>query len=339
MRRAASRLAKRLSPALVALAVLVAGPSVAAPARCQGTDLVGVLRDEDPARYAAFEAAGRRTPDAEGLLWRLEKPGLPPSHLFGTIHLSDDRLKPLPAPAAQAIAGARLVLVEPKEVSDPQATAEAQMAAGRRALRPGGGALFRVPERDRRAVINLLAARGVPETSAQRLEPWFLAMLATAPSCEIARIDQGEINVDQMVVEAARAAGIKVEGLEGADEQMATLASASEDLALRVLVDTARLGPDFADYIETTVNLYLDRRMGFLGAALREFTLGGTRMITQLDYLDSVMGERNARMHDRSREAFAEGGVFMAVGALHLVGEDGLVERLRRDGYAVTRVW
>ncbi|MFD1333834.1 TraB/GumN family protein, partial [Methylopila musalis] len=129
MRRAASRLAKRLSPALVALALLAAGPAHAAPARCQGNDLVAALREEDPSRYAAFEAEGRRTPDAEGLLWRLEKPGLPPSHLFGTIHLSDDRLKPLPAPAAAAISGAGLVLVEPKEVADPQATAAAQMAA------------------------------------------------------------------------------------------------------------------------------------------------------------------------------------------------------------------
>ncbi|GLK80183.1 TraB/GumN family protein [Methylopila turkensis] len=337
MIRAASHPAKRIAAALLALA-LSGGAAHAAPA-CQGSDLVGALRDEDPEAFAAFEAAGRRTPDAEGLLWRVEKGGAPPSFLFGTIHSSDDRLKPLPQPALDAIAAARLVLVEPREISDPQAGVAAQRAAGRRALRPQGGALFLVPERDRRAVINLLAARGVPELTAQKLEPWFLAMLATAPSCEIARIDRGELNVDQLVVEAARAAGVRVEGLEDAEEQFATLASVDPELALRVLIDTARLGPLFADYVETTLNLYRDRRMSFLAAALRDAKLGGERMVTQIDYLESLLPGRNARMHERSQAALAEGGVVVAVGALHLSGEDGLVERVRRDGYRVTRVW
>jgi uncharacterized protein len=32
-------------------------------------------------------------------------------------------------------------------------------------------------------------------------------------------------------------------------------------------------------------------------------------------------------------------GVFIAVGALHLPGKDGLIERFRRDGFAVTKAW
>ncbi|GBD48780.1 TraB/GumN family protein [Methylopila sp. Yamaguchi] len=338
MRRAASRLAKRLCAALAASLFGLAA-AAAAPLACQGTDLVGKIRDEDPAAFARFEAAGRKTRDAEGLLWRVEKEGAAPSHLFGTIHLSDERLKPLAAPVTAALASASLVLIEPREIADPQAAAMAREVAGRRAVRPGGDALFRVPAGDRLAVINLLAARGVPENTAQKLEPWFLAMLAAAPSCEIARIDEGMLNVDQLVVEAARAKGIGVEGLEDVDEQMATLAAVPEALAVRVLVDAARLGPGFADWIETMVNLYRDRRMGFLAAAVRDADLGGPRMRTQYDYLEALLGERNARMHERSRSAFAAGGAFMAVGALHLAGDDGLVERLRRDGYRVTRAW
>ncbi|MEO0360536.1 MAG: TraB/GumN family protein, partial [Pseudomonadota bacterium] len=40
----------------------------------------------------------------------------------------------------------------------------------------------------------------------------------------------------------------------------------------------------------------------------------------------------------RAAEELAKGGVFIAVGALHLPTEDGLVELLRADGYEVTRV-
>lgn len=303
-----------------------------------GTDLVGRLRDDDPARFAAFEAAGRETPNAEGVLWRLSRDGVPDSHLFGTIHLSDPRLTPLPEQALAAIRASRRVLVEPRESADQGKAGQAMTLASQMAYRPQGRTLNAIPAEDRVAVVNLLAARGVPEMAARRLEPWFLAMLAMTPSCEIARIDDGALNVDGLVVKAAREAKVPVSGLEDADEQMEALAAVPLPLASRVLVDTARLGPAFADFVETVINLYRDRRLGFLSAALRDFDLGGLRMQTQLDYFEAVLAGRNAVMEERSRQALAEGGVFVAVGAMHLAGGDGLVERLRRQGFRVEKI-
>jgi uncharacterized protein YbaP (TraB family) len=45
-----------------------------------------------------------------------------------------------------------------------------------------------------------------------------------------------------------------------------------------------------------------------------------------------VMAERLAPLLD-------SGPVFVAVGALHLIGSDGLIERLRASGFSVTNVW
>jgi len=55
------------------------------PKPCQGSDLTQVEG------LAAAEAA--RADDlvnGDGLLWRIEKPGLAPSYLFGTIHSTDE---------------------------------------------------------------------------------------------------------------------------------------------------------------------------------------------------------------------------------------------------------
>src|ERR1700733_16177652 len=55
------------------------------PKPCQGSDLTQVEG------LAAAEAA--RADDlvnGDGLLWRIEKPGLAPSTLFGTIHSTDE---------------------------------------------------------------------------------------------------------------------------------------------------------------------------------------------------------------------------------------------------------
>jgi uncharacterized protein YbaP (TraB family) len=47
---------------------------------------------------------------------------------------------------------------------------------------------------------------------------------------------------------------------------------------------------------------------------------------------------RNPRMRDAALPILAEGDAFIAVGALHLIGDDGLVSLLRRAGYELTPI-
>ena len=53
-----------------------------------------------------------------GLLWQIEKPGRPPSYLFGTMHIEDPEVVTLPAPVRQAFDRAGGVTLE--VVLDPQ---------------------------------------------------------------------------------------------------------------------------------------------------------------------------------------------------------------------------
>jgi uncharacterized protein YbaP (TraB family) len=52
-----------------------------------------------------------------------------------------------------------------------------------------------------------------------------------------------------------------------------------------------------------------------------------------------MLVDRNAVMADRAAPLIASGGAFIAVGALHLTGKDGLIERFRAMGYKVERKW
>jgi uncharacterized protein len=49
--------------------------------------------------------------------------------------------------------------------------------------------------------------------------------------------------------------------------------------------------------------------------------------------------ERNLRMVERMTDRLAEGGVFVAVGALHLPGERGILNLLAGRGYRISRVY
>src|ERR1700722_20656358 len=77
------------------------------PKPCPGSDLTQVQG------LAAAEAA--RADDlvnGDGLLWRIEKPGLAASTLFGTIHSTDESAVEIARRAAQSINGAKIVVTE-----------------------------------------------------------------------------------------------------------------------------------------------------------------------------------------------------------------------------------
>lgn len=54
--------------------------------------------------------------------------------------------------------------------------------------------------------------------------------------------------------------------------------------------------------------------------------------------MKKMIVDRNIRMAERAAPLLKTGNAFIAVGALHLIGEQGLVELFRKEGYTVTRL-
>jgi uncharacterized protein YbaP (TraB family) len=51
-----------------------------------------------------------------------------------------------------------------------------------------------------------------------------------------------------------------------------------------------------------------------------------------------LIDARNRRMVERMKDSF-DGGAFIAVGALHLPGENGVLALLERDGFSLSRIY
>ena len=64
----------------------------------------------------------------------------------------------------------------------------------------------------------------------------------------------------------------------------------------------------------------------------------GDRRVAQL-FTSQVVVNRNRRMLERMQPRLREGNAFIAVGALHLPGKDGLLTLLRNKGYRVSPVY
>ena len=78
----------------------------------------------------------------------------------------------------------------------------------------------------------------------------------------------------------------------------------------------------------------LARLVAINSAALRDSDPQLATLFNQRIILD-----RNRRMAERLESRLHEGGRFIAVGALHLPGEQGLLELLEQRGYRLTRLY
>jgi uncharacterized protein len=56
------------------------------------------------------------------------------------------------------------------------------------------------------------------------------------------------------------------------------------------------------------------------------------------DFRTRLISRRNAVMAERASQSIADSPTFIAVGALHLPGEDGLVSLLRKRGFRLEPV-
>lgn len=57
------------------------------------------------------------------------------------------------------------------------------------------------------------------------------------------------------------------------------------------------------------------------------------------EFQQRLVVDRNHRMAERMQPYLQQGKVFIAVGALHLPGEEGLLNLLEQQGYAVRRLY
>ena len=91
--------------------------------------------------------------------------------------------------------------------------------------------------------------------------------------------------------------------------------------------------------LETMLQLYLKRQTAMIwpfNLALAEQAKVSADAFKGFE--TDLLVRRNQTMRGAAVPHLAKGGLFMAVGAMHLVGDTGLVNLLRQSGYAVTAV-
>jgi uncharacterized protein YbaP (TraB family) len=275
-------------------------------------------------------AAGAESRFSHGLLWRVSRDGAPPSYVFGTIHVPDPRVLEPPEAVSRALARSRRLYTEtylgPRE--EARFFEAAQFEDGRR-LEPliGSETYARVAAE--------LRARNVPDEVIARIKPWAaLANLTVMPD------DYASATLDQKLAAMARGRGMRVLGLEGIEEQIAVFDRIPLDTQIELLKHALGHRDELAAMIEPTIQAWMRRDLAGLQSVSARIGARYPEMAAHYRVLfTSVVHNRTIVMAYRLFMPLREGRAFVAVGANHLYGDQGLLALIEQQGYRVTRVY
>jgi len=268
----------------------------------------------------------------EGRMWRIERGDAPPSHIIGTVHLTDRRIRDLPRPIREAFENSE------------QAAFELRMTPEERQAM---GALFEPAEKTPRLsklidaeTFDKLVAHakryGLPEKDVDELHPFALIHLFSYSPEEHQRQAAGDLIFDLWLIQWAYDLGMQVEGLETLEQHFAFMDSVpARDHAnmLRELVEQMEREPDRAE------RLIEDYLAGDMSSFFEEMEAELKKDPSLRPFMDALLDQRNHQMVERAVPLLERGKAFVAVGAAHLPGDEGMLHLLEQRGYRVTRVY
>ena len=276
-----------------------------------------------PARAAAAQRFTR------GLLWRVEKRGVAPSHVYGTIHVPDARLAQLPVPVRQRFDGAKSLMLEfVPDAYSRERFLEAAMFMDRQTLQDKIGA------QDFERAVEQLAPIGLSREVVNRLKPWGALLNLRNPQ----RADDA-VPLDRQLLELARARRMPTEQIEGVEEQIFTFDELPMESQVALLRHSLAHRDELVELGERTLDAYLT---GDLAAIWRLREAFGARYPEiaphQAALTKRVLHDRSVVMAFRMQRELRRGSAFVALGALHLYGGKGVLALLESDGYRARRV-
>ncbi|SDX16030.1 TraB/GumN family protein [Thiocapsa roseopersicina] len=263
-----------------------------------------------------------------GILFEIHSPtGAPPSFLFGTIHSEDARVVELAAPVREAFDASPNVALE--VVPDASAIIRAMVT-----MAYTDGRLLRdvLPADLYLETADALVGIGMPEEAFKDIKPWAVVTLLSSPPSET-----GEF-LDMLLFRQAVADGKRVEGLETMTEQLAVFDALSETDQITLLRETLATRGQLPRMFEALIAAYVERDIDKL-QHLSDQHLAESDPRLAAHFQEVVIDSRNHRMVERMVPLLAEGGWFIAIGALHLPGDQGVVALLRRHDHGVTVVF
>lgn len=265
-----------------------------------------------------------------GLLWKIGTDTGKSNYLFGTIHSQDRAVIQFPPDVRLALAQSHFLIIE-SIIND-----ESNKIFLDSIFFP------EKEEQDKQKLSDLIEAPiyqyleetlpdyGVPLEKLPKLKPWAAFTLMGRPK------PVNAATLDMVLIQTARSLNKPIISLETMEELLEPMENLSINDQITILNDTVCNHKQIIRNSWELVQLYLARDLAGMMAFSDQphFDEGVFNR-----YIQGILYKRNERMLERIIPYLNDGSAFIAVGALHLAGENGLLRVLKNKNYHVTRVY
>ena len=258
------------------------------------------------------------------------------SYLFGTIHVGKDGFYPLDAEASRALQNSRALVIE----LDIRENASFQKAMALHGRYPAGDKVQNhLRPETLQKLAPALARAGMSLQSVQQFKPWLIANLLVGVELDARGFKRAQA-VEYALLAAAQEQDKAVRQLESAEYQLGlfdTLDARQQEQYLVESLADLESGTAMKKSL-ALIEAWNAADIPGIQAAWRTATSGNS---IGAEFMQRVLlGKRNPEMAANIERIMQQDQVaFVGVGLLHLIGDDGLPQLLKRRGYQVEQLY
>lgn len=258
----------------------------------------------------------------KGLFWKLESPTGKTSYLFGTMHTDDNRVSDMTPKMLDAMKSVDTFMMEAEPTQDPS------IFMMKDASLPS---LLTQAEFDQ--VRDLADFHVMHLGAAMQMKPWLLAVIFDLPK------PQTEFAQDNLLLTKSEDFGKEIKGLESSQEHFSMMDAFSVDEQMVMLRAVLKRTPEQkeADF-ERLMAAYLKGDSDKISALDEQITGGMLPKEIWAKMRVKLLDERNVVMAQRAIPAANEKPIFIAVGASHLAGDNGLIAAFKKAGFKLSAI-
>ena len=255
-----------------------------------------------------------------GLFWKLRAPNGSTHYLFGTMHTDDNRIIKFLPIVKKSVNASDILLVEITPDGHSQ-----------NLFMKNHSLVSDINEKELNQIKKLAEFHVMYFDNVMRMKPWLLAIIFDSPK------PHTEFNQDYLLMAMAADLDKEVLGIESSQEHFSSMDSLSLDEQLMMLravlkkTENEKLS-DYnflmKQYISGDVEQIRKTDERFTGKLLPEVLWAKIKV--------QLMNERNKKMVIKIKELSKDKQLFIAVGASHLAGQDGLLNQLIDSGFKMS---
>ena len=255
--------------------------------------------------------------EENSIFWKLISPNGSEHYLYGTIHTDDNRVSDINAEVIEALKSSQIFLMETMEISNPKLLLLNNIDYS---------IYFDKSDLDK---IKLLANfHTMSFERVLKMKPWLLAVIFDSPR------PITPFNLDNLLRTKARDLGLRIKGLETSEEHFQVLDNFSiqEQITFLKKVMVKSLAQKEKDY-EQLMSAYLSQDLNNIIKTNEDLTSKLVSKSMWIKIKKKLLINRNKLFFNRAHKLANNNQLFIAVGASHLGGDNGLLKQFEHAGY------